>query len=147
MPDDPRATQNHGKTGRATENNGVGSFPRVAKPNYDRFAVVEYARKYWQRVCSDSFIACKNRPKTGFYEKVPLGTVFERRIDGGERAKLPDGSEIDGFYLDDCTHFISCCIGNPPPRGERAGGLHIPQEPILGTPGYVPYGIIGVPTL
>src|SRR6266540_2351710 len=54
---------------------------------------------------------------------------------------------MPGLDLDDCTHFISCCIGTPPPKGMRAGGLRIPDVQGLGTPNLVPYGIISAPVL
>ncbi|WP_165226261.1 amidase domain-containing protein [Aquisphaera insulae] len=95
--------------------------------SYNRAKALEYARKYWTRVCSDGYIGIKSAPS---YKQVPLGTVFEQKFHNGdwedEWAKLPNGSKIVWDELEDCTHFISCCLGSPP--GETAGGLHIHRD-------------------
>jgi hypothetical protein len=122
---------------------GVGSPP----PSYDRAAALDYARKFWLQPCDDGFIALDS--STGMI-KVPDGTVFEHEFDsagnnaGREHALLPDGARIEWIDLDDCTHFISCCIGQRP--GERCGGLPITYRQ-LGAPPDAPYGIVRVSTM
>ena len=99
----------------------VQSWPTI------RSKAVEYARKYWTMACSDGYIAVS---KTPFFVSVPTGTMFEQKIANGEWtdewAKKPDGSVIPWKDLDDCTHFVSCCLGKPP--HEDAGGLAIHQD-------------------
>lgn len=105
-----------------------------------------YARKYWNRICSDGFIAQSPTPQGG-YKKLDLGTIFVHDVDGlshSEHALSPDGTIIPWKPIDDCTHFLSCCVGAEP--GEHGGGLHVPGLERLGTPGRVPYGIVGAPT-
>jgi hypothetical protein len=104
---------------------------------YDRDAALDYARRYWLRVASDGYIAGSFGAKP--YLKVPDETVFVHDADtptAPEHALLPDGTVIPWSALDDCTHFISCCVGAPP--GDTAGGLHLPADFPSG-----PYGILG----
>ncbi len=113
---------------------------------YDRQGALEYARKFWNVPCDDQFIAINAPGETA--RKVPAGTKFVHEVsdpDGPEHARLPDGSDIkwsDG--LNDCTHFISCCIGERP--GQPCGGLPI-RYLQLGTPPSDPYGIVRVDTM
>ena len=102
---------------------------------YDRDAALAYARKHWLSVASDGYIAGELGPRP--YVQVPPETVFVHE-DGGasEHALLPDGTVIPWSKLDDCTHFISCVIGQPP--GGVAGGLSLPSDFPSG-----PYGILG----
>ncbi|MEU0646040.1 D-alanyl-D-alanine carboxypeptidase family protein [Streptomyces umbrinus] len=119
-----------------------------SRPRYDRAGAIAYARKYWLRPCDDGFIATRTG---GDFEKVPIGTKFEHEFqsngvisNGREHALLPDGSHIPWERLDDCTHFISCCIGQRP--GEACGGLPITYRQ-LGAPPHAPYGIVRVSTM
>jgi hypothetical protein len=116
--------------------------------HYDRAGALAYARKYWLQPCDDQFIALSSN---GNFTKVPPGTKFEHEFErdgttsrGREHALLPNGSIIPWERLDDCTHFISCCIGDRP--GERCGGLRITHTQ-LGTPPNAPYGIVRVSTM
>jgi hypothetical protein len=91
-----------------------------------RMQALAYARKFWNRVCDDGCIG-GTFPGGANFRKVPLDTVFVN--DGGqEHALLADGSRIEWAPLDDCTHYISCCLArganikvkndfNPPPYG------------------------------
>ena len=137
--------------------------PAVATPKvtYDRDKAVEYARKYWNKVCNDGFVVSKKA-----YQKVDLGTRFCHEFSTGnscdnkthkkddskqqEHALLPDGSTIQWKDLDDCTHFISCCIGEPSGKGftqnETSGDLPIKYRQ-LGYPPKAPYGITRVSTM
>ncbi len=130
---------------KAPPGSGVGP-PRT--PKYDRGAALDYARKHWRKPCDDGFIALG--PSSGRdMITVPDGTVFEHEdatatTSAREHALLPDGSRIEWRDLDDCTHFISCCIGQRP--GERCGGLPITYRQ-LGAPPDAPYGIVRVPTM
>jgi len=76
-----------------------------AASTYDRSAALDYARTYWDRICSD-----------GYFFVHREGPILLRS--GGQ---LPADSE--GF---DCAHFVSCCIGSEP--NERGGGLDVPSR-------------------
>jgi hypothetical protein len=102
---------------------------------YDRAAAFDYAQRHWNVVCNDLFVA-GTFGKSAF-KKVPAGTKFVKESGRSEHALLPDGSKISWSELDDCTHFVSCCIGKPP--NENAGGLPLKVEFPSG-----PYGIVGV---
>jgi hypothetical protein len=118
----------------------VAAKVKAAKVFYDRGAAFDYARRHWNVVCSDNVVAGKFG-KVAF-KAVPAGTKFVN--DGGsEHAEQPDASQIPWKNLDDCTHFISCCIGQPP--GGGAGGLKIAGQ--LGAPPKAPYGIVRVSSL
>jgi len=132
-----------GKTpGRAP---AVGSPP----PTYDRAGALAYARKFWLGPCDDQFIALGAGAGRDAI-KVPDGTTFVHEFDPDgtnarrEHALLPDGTRIEWRDLDDCTHFISCCIGERP--GEQCGGLPITYRQ-LGEPPTAPYGIVRVSTM
>lgn len=85
--------------------------------HYDRDAALDYSRRFWNVVCEDLCVAVGHAP---WYRTVPAGTVFIN--DGGsEHALLPDGSKISWDELDDCTHYISCCVG-------KGGGLNVPRS-------------------
>jgi hypothetical protein len=104
---------------------------------YDRSSALAYARQYWLSLASDGYIAGEFDGKA--YREVPAGTVFVHDDDpqAPEHALLPDGTTIPWSALDDCTHFMSCCVGSPP-GGVAAGGLSIPSDFPTG-----PYGILG----
>jgi hypothetical protein len=117
-------------------------------PRYDRAGALRYARTYWLRACDDDFIALGSASGKNFM-KVDLGAKFVHELEpdgtpaAREHALLADGSQIPWEHLDDCTHFISCCIGRRP--GEACGGLRLPQQ--LGGPPKAPYGIVRVSTM
>ena len=80
---------------------------------YDRLAAIEYARDYWNTVCSDGY----------FFADSEGPTLL------GAGKPVPTGEE--GF---DCAHFVSCCIGSEP--NEPAGGLPVPSRTLAyGEPG------------
>jgi hypothetical protein len=127
---------------------GLGWFPGTAIPKiYKRDAAIDYAHRHWNVPCNDRFIALRASP---YFAKVPAGTKFIHEFDGAHRslgrehALRPDGTRIEWQALDDCTHFISCCIGQPP--GETAGGIPIIYRQ-LGSPPSAPYGIVRVGTM
>jgi hypothetical protein len=71
---------------------------------YDRDKAVDYAAKFWDKVCHDGYVAVLGEAKPGKSRptriiNVPVGT------------KLIGWTAPQGFSEDDCTHFISCCIG------------------------------------
>jgi hypothetical protein len=114
---------------------------------YDRSAAIAYAGKYWNVPCNDQFIALSGaRP----FVKVPGGTKFVHDFASSsgssdqEHAVTPGGDRIEWANLDDCTHFISCCIGEPP--GETGGGIPITYKQ-MGSPPTAPYGIVRVSTM
>ena len=123
----------------------------LAEKPYNRHAAFAYARRFWNIPCSDNFIAgsftTSRKPSRKVpFISVPSGTSFVHDFDSTgrslrrEHAKLPDGTTIGWTNLDDCTHFISCCIGTPP--SIQAGGLAITSE--FSGPPKGPYGIIAV---
>lgn len=122
--------------------------PVRSPATYDRAGALDYARKFWRQPCDDQFIALRSPGEN--YRKVPAGTTFEHEFAadgsslGREHALLPDGSQIAWENLDDCTHFISCCIGQR--TGQRCGGLKISYRQ-LGAPPRAPYGIVRVSTM
>ena len=77
---------------------------------------------------------------------MPAGTTFVHTSnpDEPEHALLPDGTTISWRDLDDCTHFISCCIGTRP--GQPGGGLDITLRQ-LGSPPTAPFGIVRVSSM
>ena len=100
---------------------------------YNRAGAIEYARVYWDKVCHDGRIACnwtgdaidakRRQGIAALFGSAPPGTLMVPQ----NMPTLPS-SETD----DDCSHFISCCIGfaGPTPTG---GGLPIGQ-PYQGNP-------------
>ena len=94
----------------------LGAVLAVCAPvraTYDRLAACQYARDYWDAVCSD-----------GYYFADSQGPTL---LEAG--AALPMGEE--GF---DCAHFVSCCIGSEP--NGPAGGLDVPSRTLAyGEPG------------
>src|SRR5947207_2226339 len=88
---------------------------------YNRAKALTYARKYWTKVCSDGYVGIAASPH---YRQVPAGTIFVRSPGIAEKAQLPDGTSFDG--LDDCAHFISCCLGQE--AHEVGGGLKIQRD-------------------
>lgn len=117
---------------------------------YDRRAAIDYARRHWNIPCNDGFIALKGLSGKR-YVKVPAGTRFEHEFDAAHRsmerehALLGGGAgRIEWEDLEDCTHFISCCIGQPP--GDKGGGIPISYKQ-MGSPPNAPYGIVRVSTM
>jgi hypothetical protein len=103
--------------------NDGGASTRVT---YNRQAALTYARDRWSRVSGDNYVGLKASPP---YRQVPSGTVFVRKVPGDpgtEVARLPNGEEISIDLLEDCAHFVSCCIGKPPNGG--GGGLPIGSD-------------------
>ena len=91
---------------------------------------VNYARYYWNRVCHDGHIATKGGyPKTINNVALTPGMAFS------------DIGAIDGE--EDCTHFLSCCVGNGMGiiRAETAyGTVPIPMFPGGGLTISSPFG-------
>ena len=117
---------------------------------YDRTAAIDYARRHWNVPCNDGFVGLKGLRGKDF-EKVPASTKFihefdaNRRSRGREHAQLGGGAgRIEWEDLEDCSHFVSCCIGQPP--GDTAGGIPIHYKQ-LGSPPNAPYGIVRVSTM
>ena len=93
---------------------------------YNSVAALAFARKYWKRVCPDGFVGMANENPS--FKKFDKNAKFELKqvVNPGEardQLRLPDNSVIDGRSIDDCAHFISCCIGKPP--GEQAGNIDV----------------------
>jgi hypothetical protein len=113
----------------------------IARSPYNRANAVAFARKYWNRVCPDSCIGIKAQP---FYRTVDKETVFQRHASGAsapEVAVESDGTTISFLEMEDCSHFVSSCLGTPP-GGTAGGGLYIPSD----FPA-VSYGIFGAQRL
>jgi hypothetical protein len=96
---------------------------------------MSYATHYWWKVCHDGYICTKknapgtkpNRP----YVKVDPETYFGQLPGLLKQAALsrdvnapgqPGAIVLSGDDIEDCSHFISCCLG---PLG---GGLTIASE-------------------
>ena len=98
--------------------------------SYNRKNAVSYAYFYWWKVCHDQYIATTDdapgATPTRPFIKVDPDTYF----DGGYHARNRSGRVLDIDYIEDCTHFMSCCVG------ERGGGLKILND----FPQQGPYG-------
>lgn len=93
---------------------------------YDRTAALAYARAYWTKVCTDEYVAIKQSP---YFKKVDAATIFLRTTASDpstEVARPGSGSDIPLDDLEDCTHFVSCCLGSPP--GGTGGGIPITRD-------------------
>jgi len=90
-----------GQVDEVNEDNNINHVQiHIIKTEYDREKACNYAKKYWNRVCSDGyFFKNKNYPEYLGNSPVPTETGF------------------------DCAHFVSCCIGNE--KNERGGGIDI----------------------
>jgi hypothetical protein len=82
---------------------------------YDRDKAVQYASTYWDRVCHDGRVVATKDDNSIKIEKYDAGESFNNINISGEN---------------DCTHFISCCIG-------FGGGLPITVTDFFGV-----YGIV-----
>jgi uncharacterized protein YegL len=78
------------------------SVPVVA---YDADAACEYARRYYNRVCSDGYFYRESYPPT--YLRAATAVPADT-------------------YGHDCAHFVSCCIGSEP--HDTGGGLSVPTR-------------------
>lgn len=77
--------------------------------SYSAMNALIYAYWYWNRVCHDGWLLKKGE---AIYHG--LGKSF---------------SEIDHDKEEDCTHFISCCIGQTGGFDLPGGGLKVPSQP------------------
>ena len=115
------------------------TLPITTLAAYDRVAALSYARGNWNKVATDLYIASGNH--TPPYVSAPANTVFVHRPpDATFREHHDDAMSGSNLVLDwrgtdDCTHYLSCCIGRPP--GGTAGGLSVPRDYPTG-----PYGVI-----
>ena len=110
------------------------SAQKARDTSYARAAAVEYARTHWRSVCHDGFIAGKFGSAN--FRRAAAGTLFQHLNDPNNPECIRvDGETINFGPLDDCTHFISCCLGG-------GGGLAIPRDFPTG-----PYGIISAKKL
>jgi hypothetical protein len=89
---------------------------------YNRMAACTYAGAFYDKVCHDGFVATRQNP--GYPKKINNVTLTPG---------LPF-SQIGAIDReDDCTHFLSCCVGQSRgtlPVGGRdtqfpGGGLHV----------------------
>ncbi|HZS42390.1 MAG TPA: amidase domain-containing protein [Polyangia bacterium] len=123
---------------------------------YNRDAAVTYARLFSQVPCSDGFIMLNGRGGLPDYIATPDGTTIVSDFDAdgnivservlaadGSPFTLPNSDALTNAQADDCTHFISSCIGQPPKVA--AGGLKLPR--MWGDPPHDPYGVSRVSTL
>lgn len=96
------------------------------KRTYDRAAALAYARDRWSRVSSDNYIGVGSSPG---YQAVPASTTFVRTTPTDPQTEVARASgmaDIPLAELEDCAHFVSCCIGQPP--GQAGGGLPIGRD-------------------
>jgi hypothetical protein len=95
---------------------------------YNRLNAVTYASAFWDKVCHDGKVATDKG-----YPSIPAGTPMDQAY----QHKNWVGSE------DDCTHFISCCVGQTTGKitlfGNqfivKGGGLPVPS-PFRGVYGH-----------
>jgi len=125
---------------------------------YDRSAAVAYARKFANSACSDGFMMLdEGKTSVKFRDMPTVKLPADANIvkDGDDRDHvenadgtaflLSDGTALTNREMDDCTHFISCCIGQPP--GGTGGGVKVPTN-MWGDPkANNPYGVSRVQTL
>jgi hypothetical protein len=114
-------------------------------PSYNRQAALAYARKYWNRACSDGYVGMEKEASGKNYAEIS-GWVFKPNLNalGGnilgprfETAYSPDYSQhLEWEMLFDCAHFLSCCIGRE--TREQGGGISLKPDFPRG-----PYGILG----
>ena len=104
---------------------------------YDREAAVKYAEKFAFRVCSDGFMmledAAGETTRGMPAVKMPADASIINDSFKTEHVVNADGNQfilektrvsLTNKQMDDCTHFISCCIGCPP--GGKGGGIRVP---------------------
>lgn len=65
------------------------------------------------------------------YRKYSKEGRFRRKAspgpgDAADELVLPDGSKVDGAAIDDCAHFVSCCVGSCP--GAAGGGVALSSD-------------------
>lgn len=92
-PTDPNAPPIPHETQVVAQCNALTHVSKAGR--YDRCAAVEYAAKYWDKVVSDGYIAILQTPN--YLEAEP-----------GSPIATPSQ-----YNEEDCTHFTSCCIGQP----------------------------------
>jgi hypothetical protein len=90
---------------------------------YNRTAALDYARYYWNRVCHDGKIgsnwegsiraAKRDQGIHATFGHAAPGTIIN---DQSAAISLPP-SQVE----DDCTHFVSCCIGYSGPNAPIGG--------------------------
>jgi len=95
---------------------------------YNRERARDFARKYWTRPCGDDFVGVITPPGV---RKVDAGTEFKRDPDPkqGESAWYNGKLTIKRELLEDCAHFVSSCIGQPPYEKDLYGGLDLGKQP------------------
>jgi len=80
---------------------------------YDREKAVEYAKYFWDKVCSDGRFFYENNDVIVANPGDKLEELEEKYKTGGN----------------DCAHFVSCCIGTPKMHNSiQGGGLYIPSR-------------------
>ena len=134
------------------------------KRRYDRGAAMAYAKAFWDRHCSDGYVAVKKRGTPPYREVEPGEQFLDAGVDGKEAAIHATEGQIPWADLDDCAHFVSCCVGRPydttqirpmlqtnpglkPADAPRvpAGGLNVRSTEGVGSQWV--YGIVGAPRL
>lgn len=121
--------------GASVRNSGPESLefesgqPKAGKRKlYDASAAIAYARKFWNKPCSDQRVApdLNQHPELanrGFIDARAIAKFVKRPGRQAEDAVDAASSPVpqgDWSFLDDCTHFISCCIGRPPKGALRS---------------------------
>jgi Putative amidase domain len=80
------------------------------RPLYDRLGALTYALYYWNKVCHDGRIATNSDPRDPSHANDPAAYGQARRgaiiNDPLNPIPLPPHT-----VEEDCTHFISCCVG------------------------------------
>ena len=90
---------------------------------YNRAAAVNYARYFWDKICHDGHIASK----TGY----PTRANNVQLVPGLPFSHI---GHIDDE--EDCTHFLSCCVGN-------GIGMTTARGPLMGASVPIPIPVTG----
>jgi hypothetical protein len=90
---------------------------------YNSAGAVDYATQYWNIPCHDGVI-CTSTPWRVLSNAARLNAQFVQDTENSEHAEWIERNgkvvRVEWKELDDCAHFVSCCIG-------KGGGLKVPS--------------------
>jgi hypothetical protein len=102
---------------------------------YNSAGAIDYAMQRWNTPCHDNVI-CTTTPWRVLSRAASLNAQFIQDSDISEHAEWTEQNgnlvRVDWEELDDCAHFVSCCIG-------KGGGLTVPS-PVAGVYGHFDVG-------
>jgi hypothetical protein len=98
---------------------------------YNSAGAIDYAMQRWNAPCHDNVI-CTSTPWRFLSRAARLNAQFIQDSDVSEHAEWTEQNgnlvRVEWEELDDCAHFVSCCIG-------KGGGLNLPY-PVTGVYGH-----------